>query len=465
MRAIIFSFFVLSAFHFSSLISGAEDNTNSTPARVAVPSPAASPPHWLMKPNHVDGLYSLNETVNWTVDFTGDRTGLTAIPYVIKEDGKVATGKGTVDLSAGPATITATRSTPGLLVAYVYPVGKPGTQSLAIGGALFAPDQINLSVPVPADFDAFWRDKLKELTAVPVNPVVEQVDVSAIKYTGTIDYYKVTLDNINGTHVYGQLARPKGKSSKKFPAMLVLQGAGVYPLDKQVVISAAKAGYLALDISAHDLPIGEPPDFYDNLKKTKLSNYVLIGNENRDSSFFLRMFLGCARAVDYLTSRPDWDGKILLVTGGSQGGFQSFFTAAFCPQVTAMSVVVPAGCDILGEDANPPRAFSWPYWLSDWALKGRDKKKVEATAPYYDAINFAARVHCPSWVGVGLIDDIARPTGVVAAFNAIKAPKKLFTMPLYGHAGSGAPECLQELSTWRNDLRDGIPLPTTTNPE
>ena len=32
-----------------------------------------------------------------------------------------------------------------------------------------------------------------------------------------------------------------------------------------------------------------------------------------------RVFLGCTRFMDYLMSRPEWDGKNLIVTGSSQG--------------------------------------------------------------------------------------------------------------------------------------------------
>jgi cephalosporin-C deacetylase-like acetyl esterase len=270
----------------------------------------------------------------------------------------------------------------------------------------------------------------------------------------------VTLDNINGTHVYGQLARPK--EGAKFPAMLMVQYAGVYPLDKNLLVAQAKLGWLVLNISAHDLPIDEPPDFYNKLKATTLKDYQFIGCEDRDKSFFLRMFLGCARAVDYLTSRPDWNGKVLLVTGGSQGGFQSFATAALRPQVTDIAVSVPAGCDLIGPLAKPPRAFGWPYWLSTWGPK-RDLKKVQETAGYYDGINFASRIHCPTLVCVGLIDDTARPTGVIAAYNAIKAPKELLILPLSDHHGSGNSQnaYYQEFANWRGDLHDGKPLPTT----
>ena len=59
------------------------------------------------------------------------------------------------------------------------------------------------------------------------------------------------------------------------------------------------------------------------------------------------MYLADIRAVDYLASRPDWDGKTLVVMGTSMGGQQSLCTAALNPEVTALIVHVPAGADTL----------------------------------------------------------------------------------------------------------------------
>ena len=300
---------------------------------------------------------------------------------------------------------------------------------------------------------------------MPVNPQVEEVDLSKERNMSGIDYYTVTLDNIRGTHVRGQLARPTKEG--KYPAMLVVQPAGVYALAHDWVIGPAYEGWLTLNISAHDLPINETRDFYANLEKTTLNNYMAIGCEDRETSYFLHMFLGDVRAVEYLTSRPDWDGKTLVVMGGSQGGLQSFVTAALCPQVTALMAEVPAGCDVYAPMATPPRADPWPWWLppETWTgpsiLKGHDAKKVQATAGYFDGINFAARVHCPALVSVGLIDNCAWPTAGLAAYNQLKGPKQVVIMPLSQHCGNGTTQGEQyaQEAAWRKALVAGQPPP------
>jgi len=41
-------------------------------------------PAFVITPDHSDGVYKPSETVTWTVDVKGDRTGLTALPYKVK---------------------------------------------------------------------------------------------------------------------------------------------------------------------------------------------------------------------------------------------------------------------------------------------------------------------------------------------------------------------------------------------
>jgi len=160
---------------------------------------------------------------------------------------------------------------------------------------------------------------------VPPNP---QVAAGESGKSG-VDYWKVTLDNIRGTHVNGQIARPT--KGKKFPGLLILQWAGVYPLQKGWVTDRAAEGWLALNVLPHDLPIDNPEQFYKDQYNGPLKNYWMIGNEDKDTSYYLRMYLSCVRALEYLKSRPDWDGKKLVVMGTSQGGQQTLVLAGLQP--------------------------------------------------------------------------------------------------------------------------------------
>lgn len=421
---------------------------------------AAATSPYTVTPNHADGIYAPGEKVTWTVDATGDRAALTALPYKVRRDAAGEVASGTIDLSAGPATISASCPEPGTLQASIFDMDKTKPFPIAMGGAAFAPEKIAPAKPAPADFDAFWQAKLKELAAVAPNPVLEKLSTDGIKNAGGMELYRVTLDNIRNTHVRAILAKPQREG--KFPALLILNSAGVGPLDKAGAIAQAKPGWLVLNVSAHDIPVDEADAYYKGLKENALKNYIYIGKESREESYFLRMFLGCVRGAEYLTSRPDWNGTVLVVTGISQGGLQSFATAALSPKVTAVMTMVPAGCDAYGPVANPPRGGSWPYWLVPWANTGKDPEKIKATAGYFDGINFAARIRCPALVAVALLDNAALPTGVIAAYNGVNSPKKLIIMPTSDHYGQGSGGIyFTEFFKWKDAIQKGSPLPVS----
>jgi cephalosporin-C deacetylase-like acetyl esterase len=231
---------------------------------------------------------------------------------------------------------------------------------------------------------------------------------------------------------------------------LQVQYAGVYPLQKSWVTDHAAKGWLAMNIMAHDLPIDESEDFYKAQAAGPLKNYTAIGSESRETSYFVRMFLGCRRAAEYLASRPDWDGKTFVVIGTSQGGLQSFVTAAFFPKVTAVIVEVPAGCDPSANAAG--RAFGWPYWAAS------QSEKAMETSRYFDAVHFAARTKCPLLVGVGLLDVTAPAGCVYAAFNQAHGPKEIVPMPQADHK-RGHEEIQKRRNIWLKALATGEAAP------
>jgi cephalosporin-C deacetylase-like acetyl esterase len=322
---------------------------------------------------------------------------------------------------------------------------------MARGGAAVAYDRISRAVPRPSDFDAFWKTKLAEIANLPLNPALEKGDCEK----PGVDYWKIKLDNVNGTHVQGQLARPSG--TQKLPALLIVQYAGVYPLQKSWAVDHAAAGWLTLNVMAHDLPIDRPKSFYAEQAQNELKDYTTIGKTDRDKTYFLRMFLGDLQAAKYLEQRPDWDGKTLVVTGGSQGGMQSFAVAALDQKVTGMVVIVPAGADDSGALAG--RNPGWPFHL----VKPEDptEKQVLQAISYYDPVNFASLIKCPALVAVGLIDEVAPPTGVFTAFNQLQGPKEILVMARSNHTGAGGTQAAFKVRSneWFAALAAGKPAP------
>jgi cephalosporin-C deacetylase len=420
--------------------------------------------------DHADGVYHVGDTVKWKVEWKGTQPAPTTLPYSIKKGQIVEVKSGTLALENNVAMIETTLDEPGTQLAIVTgPTPPPSTQPAPQGrrgggrgaprwlaGVVADPDKIKPSAPRPDDFDQFWADKVKELEAVPANPQLTSVDSGNLN----VDYWKITMDNIRGTHIQGEIAKPK--VGEKFPALLLVQYAGVYGLSKNWVTDRASDGWLALDIEAHDIEIDQPQSYYQQQSSGPIRNYWAIGNDDRETSYFLRMYLSCYRAAEYLSQRPDWNGKVLVVMGGSQGGQQSLMTAGFFPGITAALAAVPAGSDMLGPDVG--RLGGWPQWYKE--VNGKDPKKVHEASRYFDVTNFASRIKCPVLVGLGLIDETVPAAGVFATLNQISSPKEIIILPHGDHHGTDPGTSaygVRQWKAWLPALKDGKEPPVNQN--
>ncbi len=403
-------------------------------------------------PFRASGIYAVGETVGWTLR-AAPGSAIKQVRYTIKSGGLKEIAAGVLDLSSGRATVQTTLAGPNsVLVDLGLPSVSP-EKSRTLLGALVAPAQIEPAMPRPADFDAWWASKIEQLQAVPPNPKLEPGESG----DPAIELEYIVMDNVLGRRIYGQIAKPRKPGP--YPAVLQLQWAGVYPLQKSWVVDKAKLGYLALDIEAHSMPGNLDPSAYKKAAETNLHDYWTIGNQNRETSYFLPMYLGDYRAVEYLTHRPDWNGRTLVLIGGSQGGQQSIVTAGLeSGKVTAVSVIVPSSCDATGPRIG--RAAAYP----DWAAQAREHhdERIMETSRYFDPVNFASRITCPAQVAMGFLDETSPPAGVWAMLNQIKAPVEAIPMIHSPHQDQpvGVQKIYQDRSlVWLETIAAGQPPP------
>ncbi len=349
-------------------------------------------------PLNKSGIYKLGERAGWTVTPPQGAAGGN-YTYTIKKNNFETIARDTLDFLSGEATIAINLREPAML--YVEVNGNGPAIHL---GAAVAPTELKPSAPRPADFDSFWEGKLKALSEIPINPTLTP---NRTEQAG-VDLYTVTLDSV-GSHVRGYLAKPSREG--KFPALVVFQYAGVYALQPQTATNRAAEGWLTLDVDSHDIP--------PNQATGVSGDYQAIGNTDRETSYFLNMYLRDSRAIDYIASRLDWDGKTIVVMGTSMGGQQSLVTAGLNPKVTAVIVNEPSGADSNGDLHG--RKTGYPNWPSE-------NPAVMKTALYFDTVNFASRIKAPVLAAMGFIDTIAPPAGIWTAWNQIPGPKEAIPM-------------------------------------
>ena len=270
------------------------------------------------------------------------------------------------------------------------------------GGAGVEPTKLE-GYPEPADFDAFWQKQKAKLAAVPMKAELKEV---AAKKPG-FKVYDVKIDCSGGKPVSGYLSIPENAKPKSLGAQVCFHGYGVGGADQQ-----SWSGMIVLDINAHGIENGREPGYYDGLKNGALKGYAFSNEENAkpDSAYFNGMMLRLLRALEYVKSRPEWNGKALVAAGGSQGGLQAITAAALDHDVTQCSAYKPWCCDLGGIRLNRLRG-----WRPDYA----------DGLGYYDTATMGKRIKCPTSITAGLGDYVCPPSGVSVLYNNIKAPKTI----------------------------------------
>lgn len=350
-----------------------------------------------------------------------------------------------VTLSADGLTVDGgTLDEPGFLRCIVT-VEQNGKIYRGLATAAFRPESIQPTQQDPADFDSFWADGKAALAKLPIDAKVTLLPEYG---NSTVDCHHVNLQNVGGvgataSRFYGILCEPKAPG--RYPALLSVPGAGVRPY--RGLAAMAARGIITLQVGIHGIPVTMDQSVYDSLGAGALANYNTFGLDNRDRYYFRRVYLGCVRANDFLTSHPKWDGVHLAVTGGSQGGALSIVTAALDARVKGLAAYYPALADVTGYLQG--RAGGWPHMFrsvaSESRLSHRTPEKIETTR-YYDVVNFARRIKVPGFYTWGFNDETCPPTSMYSAYNLIPAPKKLLLALETGH--NNIPEQTVQVDAW-----------------
>jgi cephalosporin-C deacetylase len=332
---------------------------------------------------------------------------------------------GAIDLS-GDRVIVVKSKNPGFIrcrVAFVTPDKKRLTATCGIG---FSPLEISTSLPVPDDFDSFWADQKKQLAAVKMETKFTPVKNS----NDSIELFDVQITCL-GAPVSGYFGKPKDAKPKSLPAVLWVHGAGVRSSNLPNAVNGATNGMLSMDINAHGIPNGQPGKFYKEQNDGPLKNYRFVGREKRETSYFRGMYLRLVRAIDFLTSQPEWDGKVVAVIGHSQGGGQALVAGGIDDRVTLIATGVPAICDHSGRAAG--RINGWPKLVPTANNRKPDPVILQASR-YVDAVNFASRCKADAIMSVGFIDAVCPPSSCYAAYNQLQGKKQIMNEPTMGHA-------------------------------
>lgn len=380
-----------------------------------------------------DALYDVGDKAAFLVTLKNGDQPITqgSVSFVVDDFLKSGAAggypQGELSLGDSSARIVVTANEPGVLRCQVTYEPNQGQPIKAAVGAGFSVQEIEPSLPVPDDFDAYWEEQKRQLAEIPVDATQTPVKTK----DDSIECFDVQIPCLGGAPVSGYFSKPTHSQPKSLPAILWVHGAGVRSSSLANAVKGAQAEMLSMDINAHGIPNGKPDEFYAEMSAGPLKNYRFEGREDRDTSYFRGMFLRLVRAIDFLTSQPQWNGRDVVVIGSSQGGGQAIVAGGLDPRVTMIAAGVPAICDHSGRVAG--RINGWPKLVPEGEDGKPDAKVLEASR-YVDAVNFASRCRAEAILSVGFIDGVCPPTSCYAAYNELLGEKQMINEPHMGHA-------------------------------
>ncbi len=386
---------------------------------------------WVTVPDHADWLYRTGEPAAVEVQFYKygiPQDGLT-VSYELGNDLMPSDTQGTVRLEKGRAVIpVGTMAEPGFRDCRltVELGGKTYTHHIKLG---FSPEKLVPYTQLPADFTEFWEQKKAEAAQFPLTYTKEYVE----KYsTNRIDCYLVRLSlNKQGQCIYGYLFYPKAEGA--YPVVLCPPGAGIKTIKDPLRHKYyAEEGCIRLEIEIHGLHPELDEETFDEVSKAfgSLENgYLTNGLDSRENYYMKRVYLACVRSIDLLTSLPEWDGKNVIVQGGSQGGALALITAGLDKRVTACVANHPALSDMAGYKAG--RAGGYPHLFT--GTTDMDTPEKINTLAYYDVVNFAKQITAPVYMTWGFNDNTCPPTTSYIVYNVLSGPKEALITPVNEH--------------------------------
>ncbi|MBE6388245.1 MAG: acetylxylan esterase [Lentisphaerae bacterium] len=362
--------------------------------------------------------YKCGEDITFTIQLTDGKNNFSGVPCeweIFNESSETVKGKAVSDANK-PLELKTKLSKPGFAYVWVWAVDEKGKQRKDVlqlcASAGAEVEKITQSVPEPADFDEYWKGQLERLKNTPMQ--VKLTPVESKFANVECHYFEITAP---GKYpATGYISKPKNAKPKSLKAYAFFYGYGFGAIKKQDQVAAR--GNLVISVSRYGIPQGKEASYYKNAGKTFLKRFGFRNNATPAECDFNYMILRDLRAVEYMKSLPEWNGRNLTVNGGSMGALQAINVAALDKDVTILQARIP-WCANLGG-------------VKYGRLKGWRPEHVPAL-DYFDIVNQGKRVKAYADIFIGLGDRACPASGQFAMYNAMTCKKKLTYQQTGGH--------------------------------
>lgn len=331
------------------------------------------------------------------------------------DDGRTENGEGIAD--EGGLKVVTTLDKPGFVRVLAYAFGEDGKNLQGFvggwganktgniffdGGACVAPEKLK-PVEDPQDFNEFWKNARARLAAVPIKADLKEVPGK----NPAVKLFAVKLDCAGPKPVTGYLTIPANAKEKSLPGIVSFHG---YGTGKHNPPGWLNDKAICFDVNAHGMELGQDDAYYKQLQ-SDLNGYCFNKDENadREKTYYYGMALRVMRALQYVKSLPEWNGKELQSNGGSQGGLQGLWGAGLDKDVTSSNIWSPWCCDFGGITLGRLRG-----WRPDY------NEALNYFDPVFHAKRIKGKVHLVANYG----DYTCPPSSVWIVYNNIPHDNK-----------------------------------------
>lgn len=287
------------------------------------------------------------------------------------------------------------------------------------------------STQIPADFEDFWRKRIAEADAIPLDYTICQSEIPPFH---TCDYFELWFQGMGGAKLYAKYIKPRADH----PIPLVLQFHGYPGAGRSWLEQSSYAG-MGCAVLALDCPgQGGWGQDIGGFEGTTVGGHIVAGLDGApENMYYVRLHQNIHILCRIVAELPGIDTGRIYVNGASQGGGLGIACAALNPDlINRAAILYPFLSDyrMVWEMGADQIAYEGLRYYSRWFdADGSRQEEWFAKLGYIDSKNFAVLVRCPVLFGTGLSDDVCPPVTQCAVYNNLGGPKRRYLFPGYGH--------------------------------
>ncbi|HBC88191.1 MAG TPA: acetylesterase [Lentisphaeria bacterium] len=283
--------------------------------------------------------------------------------------------------------------------------------------------------PRPKDFDRYWARALSEM-----NKVDQDIELVPIKHPArNAEAFHLYFTGTGGARIHALYVRPKNINGK-IPAVVNFHGYSGNAGQVSPLMSWAAMGMAAASMDCRGQ--GGISEDVSVLKGSTFHGHIIRGIESPEKLLMRNVFLDTAQLAGIVMGFKEVDSKKVASNGGSQGGALSVVCASLEPRIACCVSCFPFLSDykrVWDMDCSGAYSEIRDWWFRKYDPLHEREDEFFNTLGYIDIQNLAPRIKGTVLMSVGLRDQVCPPSTVYAAFNKIKAKKKIMVYPDFGH--------------------------------